>query len=196
MNRNPVNAPCAQRRRLLSGLALAPMVPTMVPLIPSRARAAVETAAPPRELAFRHTLTGEQLRVVYFADGDYLPDALSRLQWLLRDFRTGTAHPIDPNLYDTLYALAQRCGAGPFEIISAYRSPETNAMLRRASHGVAEHSLHLEGRAIDIRLPGFDTARLREAAIELARGGVGYYPQSDFVHVDTGRFRTWGPPAT
>ena len=191
MNRIPVNAPCAQRRRLVSGLVLAPVVP----LIPAAARATVEAAAPARELAFRHTHTGEQLRVVYFADGDYLPEALSRLEWLLRDFRTGTTHPIDRSLYDTLHALAQRCGAGPFEIISAYRSPQTNAMLRQASHGVAEHSLHLEGRAIDIRLPGFDTARLREAAIGLARGGVGYYPQSDFVHLDTGRFRTWGSVA-
>ena len=191
MSQSPLDAPCARRRRLVSGLVLAPVVP----LIPAAGRAAVETAAPSRELALRHAHTGEQLRVVYFADGDYLPDALSRLEWLLRDFRTGTTHAIDRNLYDTLHALAQRCGAGPFEIISAYRSPQTNAMLRQANHGVAEHSLHLEGRAIDIRLPGFDTARLRGAAMELARGGVGYYPQSDFVHVDTGRFRTWGPPA-
>jgi uncharacterized protein YcbK (DUF882 family) len=191
MDSNPVEGICAQRRRLLAGIALAPVVP----LIPGAAHAAVEAAGGTRELAFRHTHTGEQLRVVYFADGDYRPDALSRLQWLLRDFRTGTTHPIDRDLYDTLHALAQRCGDGPFEIISAYRSPQTNAMLRQASRGVAERSLHLDGRAIDIRLPGFDTARLRDAAIALARGGVGYYPQSDFVHVDTGRFRTWGPPA-
>jgi uncharacterized protein YcbK (DUF882 family) len=189
MPAQPADPICVRRRRLVTGLALA----AAAPLLPKAARAAA--AAEERALALHHTHTGESLKVVYFAEGGYLPESLRELEWLLRDFRTGTTHPIDPALYDTLHALAQDCGAGGFEIISAYRSPQTNAMLRRGSHGVAEHSLHLEGRAIDIRLPRFATARLRDAAIALGRGGVGYYPQSDFVHVDTGRFRTWGPVA-
>jgi uncharacterized protein YcbK (DUF882 family) len=186
MATRPIDAICRQRRRLVTGLALA----QAVPLLP-RAAWAAEPAGE-RALSLHHTHTGEQLRVVYFAQGVYLGDGLRELEWLLRDFRTGTTHPIDSTLYDTLHALAASCGGGTFEVISGYRSPQTNAMLRRASHGVAERSLHLEGRAIDIRLTGTDTARLRAAAIALGRGGVGYYPQSDFVHVDTGRFRTWG----
>lgn len=189
MVKQPAGGFCRQRRRLVSGIAMAPLVAGAAP------RAAVADPDAARELAFRHTHTGERLRIVYFAGGDYVADALRELEWLLRDFRTGTTHPIDRSLYDTLHALAGRCGPGTFEIISAYRSPQTNAVLRKASHGVAEHSLHIEGRAIDIRLPGFDTARLRDAAIALGRGGVGFYPQADFVHVDTGRFRTWGPSA-
>ncbi|HLE65999.1 MAG TPA: DUF882 domain-containing protein, partial [Burkholderiales bacterium] len=109
-----------------------------------------------------------------------------------RDFRTGETHPIDPRLLDTLNVLCALCGGGVFEVISGYRSPKTNAMLRGAGGGVAEHSLHVEGRAIDLRLTGFRTARLRDAAIALGRGGVGYYPKSDFVHLDTGRVRNWG----
>ncbi len=189
MATKPVERFCGQRRRVLSGLALA----SVAPLLPSAARDAAGDRTGERALTLHHTHTGEQLRTVYFADGAYVAGSLRDLQRLLRDFRTGAEHPIDPALYDTLHALSQRCGGGTFEIISGYRSPRTNAMLRQSSSGVAEHSLHIEGRAIDIRLSGFDTARLRAAALSLAHGGVGYYPQSDFVHVDTGRFRTWGP---
>jgi len=96
-------------------------------------------------------------------------------------------------LLDTLHTLCTNCGGGAFEIISGYRSPKTNAQLQMASSGVAEHSLHLEGRAIDVRLAGLATARLRDAALALGVGGVGYYPKSDFVHLDTGRVRRWGP---
>jgi uncharacterized protein YcbK (DUF882 family) len=185
----PADGFCPQRRRLACGLALAPAVG----LISHAARAAIADPAGERALAFHHTHTGERLRVVYFAGADYVADSLRELERLLRDFRTGTTHPIDRNLYDTLHALAGLCGGGTFEIISAYRSPQTNALLRRSSTGVAEHSLHMEGRAIDIRLRGVDTVRLRAAAVALGRGGVGYYPDADFIHVDTGRFRTWGP---
>ncbi|MBI2752112.1 MAG: DUF882 domain-containing protein [Betaproteobacteria bacterium] len=150
-------------------------------------------AAEERALAFCHTHTGERLEIAYFARGEYQPAALSRVDRLLRDFRTGETHPIDPRLLDTLNALCAVCGGGVFEIISGYRSVKTNAMLRQAAGGVAAHSLHLEGRAIDVRLTGFRTARLRDAAIALGRGGVGYYPGSDFVHLDTGRVRNWGP---
>jgi len=176
----------ARRRTLLKALALGPLGPA---LAGSPAAAATEA----RTLAFHHTHTGERLEVVYYAHGGYLADALDRVDRLLRDFRTGERHPIDPRLLDTLCALGLACGGGTFEIISGYRSPGTNAMLRRASTGVAEHSLHTVGHAIDVRLVGTPTARLRDAAMVLGRGGVGYYPGSDFVHLDIGRVRTWGP---
>ena len=174
-----------RRRLLLKGLALASFAYAL-------ARSPVAHAAEERVLAFRHTHTGERLEIAYFARGEYLPAALGRIDQLLRDFRTGETHAIDPRLLDILNALCAVCGGGVFEIISGYRSPRTNALLRRAGGGVAAHSLHLEGRAIDVRLPGTSTARLRDAALALGLGGVGYYPRSDFVHLDTGRVRKWG----
>ncbi len=111
---------------------------------------------------------------------------------MLRDFRTGDVHKIDPALLDLLYDLQERAGATrPFEVISGYRSPQTNAALRRRSHGVAGSSLHMQGQAIDIRVGDVPLASLRRAALALRQGGVGYYPASNFVHVDTGRVRTW-----
>jgi len=145
-----------------------------------------------RCVSFVHTHTGETLRAAYFRDGGYQPQCLAQVDQLLRDFRTGDVHRIDPALLDILFdlqTLADR--AGPFEVISGYRSPATNAMLHRSSDGVAQHSMHLEGRAIDVRLSGFRTRRLAEYARSLARGGVGFYARSDFVHVDTGRVRVW-----
>ncbi|HSD41387.1 MAG TPA: DUF882 domain-containing protein [Burkholderiales bacterium] len=178
----------ATRRTVLKALALAPLGPVLAGSPPA-------VAAQERAIVFHHTHTGERLQVVYYALGGYLADALGSVNRLLRDFRTGEQHPIDPRLLDTLSALRAACGGGTFEIISGYRSPRTNAMLRRASTGVAQASLHTTGRAIDVRLVGTDTARLRDAAIALGHGGVGYYPESDFVHLDTGRVRTWGPRA-
>ena len=180
----PPARPDLRRRMLVTGLALAPL---------GLARPAAAFADAARMLAFRHTHTGERLSIEYYARGAYFPEALGLIERLLRDFRTGDLHAIDPRLLDTLHALGVACGGGTFEIISGYRSPKTNAQLRKAGDGVAEHSLHIEGRAIDVRLPGVPTARLRQAAIALGRGGVGYYPQSDFVHLDTGRVRAWGP---
>jgi uncharacterized protein YcbK (DUF882 family) len=145
-----------------------------------------------RSLSFYHTHTDEHLRIDYFASGAYVPEALASLTRLLRDFRTEQSHEIDARLFDTLHALNGLCGAGTFEIISGYRSPATNAMLRsHGGGGVASHSLHMQGRAIDVRLAGRDTRALRDAALKLAQGGVGYYAKSDFVHVDTGAPRTW-----
>ncbi len=176
-----------RRRRLLAGLALAPFG-----LAPARPTAAGESAE--HILAFDHTHTGERLRIAYFARGAYLPEALKRIEWLLRDFRTGEAHAIDPRLLDTLFGVCLACGRNTLEVISGYRSPQTNTMLRKTGGGgVAKRSLHMDGRAIDVRLAGFSSARLRDAAIALGRGGVGYYPDSDFVHLDTGRTRSWGP---
>jgi len=178
----------ARRRAVLKALAFAPLGPVL-------AGAPAATAAQERALAFHHTHTGERLQVVYYARGGYLADALGRVDRLLRDFRSGEQHSIDPRLLDTLCALRAACGGGTFEIISGYRSPVTNAMLRRASTGVAQDSLHTTGRAIDVRLVGTATARLRDTAIALGHGGVGYYPASDFIHLDTGRVRAWGPRA-
>lgn len=154
--------------------------------------AAFAVHSPARALSFYHTHTGEKLRVTY-AEGDrHIPEALDEVSRFLRDFRSGEAHPMDPKLLDILHHVQQATGGkGPFEIISAYRSPQTNEMLRSNSNGVAQRSLHMEGRAMDVRLRGVDTRQLREAALELKAGGVGYYQDSDFVHVDTGRVRYW-----
>jgi len=145
-----------------------------------------------RILSFAHTHTGESLSVPYFADGGYLPEGLSRLNHHLRDHRSGEEHAIDPALFDMLNDLRLATGARePFQVISGYRSPKTNASLRSVGRGVAKRSLHMDGRAIDVRLADVESSVLRDAALELRRGGVGYYRTSDFVHVDTGRFRTW-----
>lgn len=154
--------------------------------------AAWASAAECRSLSFVHTHTGETLSCVYFAAGSYEPATLERVNHFLRDFRTGDVHPIDPGVLDILFALRVRADRDdPFHVISGYRSPKTNAMLRGRSRGVAEHSLHMQGRAIDVRLPGFPTRALRGLALDMRRGGVGYYPASDFVHLDTGRIRSW-----
>ena len=145
-----------------------------------------------RARRFYHTHTSEKLDVVYAQNGAYIAVALDQVNQLLRDFRSGDVHPIDPRLLDILADVQERTGgSGRFEVISAFRSPATNDMLRHHSSGVAQHSLHLRGQAIDVRLSGTDTRNLRRAAVAMARGGVGYYPASDFVHLDTGRVRTW-----
>jgi len=145
-----------------------------------------------RVLSFFHTHTGERLELPYFAQARYLPDGLARLNAFLKDHRTGEQHRIDPALFDILYDLRLATGTrSPFHVISGYRSPGTNAALREHGRGVARRSLHMDGRAIDIRLTDVRSAVVRDAALELARGGVGYYAKSDFVHVDTGRVRTW-----
>jgi uncharacterized protein YcbK (DUF882 family) len=145
-----------------------------------------------RGLTLKNLHTAEVLDVVYRRGEQYLPEALAQVEMQLRDYRTGDRHPIDPQLLDTLYEAAQRAGVDPvFSVISGYRSPQTNAMLHERSSGVASHSLHMEGRAIDVRLIRVDCAELAAKALDMKRGGVGYYRQSDFVHLDTGRFRTW-----
>ena len=145
-----------------------------------------------RKLAFLNLHTGEKLKAEYWAEGKYHRDALGEINHILRDFRTGDVHPIDPQLLDLLCALQRSVGRpGAFHVISGYRSPATNRMLRSHSKGVAQHSLHMDGQAIDIRLPGCELKHLRNAAKALKRGGVGYYASSNFVHVDTGRVRYW-----
>lgn len=149
-------------------------------------------ALAPRRIAFYHLHTGESLQLDYRAAAAEPAGVLEELSHLLRDFRTSEVHPIDPallSILDALYGLADR--RGQFEIISGYRSPRTNAALRAASSGVAKDSLHTYGRAIDVRLTSMPTADLYRAAAALGLGGAGFYPKSDFVHVDTGRVRTW-----
>ena len=175
------------RRRFL--LAVGGVCGTVASLAATPAWAAVRA---PRCVSFVHTHTGETLRAVYYQDGCYVAECLAQVNHLLRDFRTGDVHTIDPALLDVLFDLQARADCdGSFEVISGYRSPLTNAMLHRRSEGVAVHSMHLEGRAIDIRLGGYPTLKLASHARALGRGGVGYYASSDFVHVDTGRVRYW-----
>jgi uncharacterized protein YcbK (DUF882 family) len=153
------------------------------------AEAAVPDA---RQLSFYNTHTEETVTTVYWDGGRLLRDGLAEIDYILRDHRTNEVHGIDPNLLDLLHRL--RTGMaydGPIHVISGYRSPETNAMLAAQGNGVAKNSYHVRGMAIDLRLPGRLLDEVRRAALELARGGVGYYPKSDFVHVDTGPVRAW-----
>jgi uncharacterized protein YcbK (DUF882 family) len=161
-------------------------------IITQPTRAPYRHAAEHKTLAFEHMHTGDKLKLTYFEHGRYIEEALQEINYLLRDFRTDDIHPIDTGLLDQLFVLKQTLGVNkPFHIISGYRSPLTNAQLRRHSHGVAEHSFHMQGRAIDIRLEGVSSKTIRNAALTLAQGGVGYYPRDNFVHLDTGKFRAW-----
>jgi uncharacterized protein YcbK (DUF882 family) len=175
------------RRRLLhlgAALVAAPML----------ALSRKSVASTPRELSFEHTHTGEKLSLVYAVGDRYVSAALDTVRHFLRDFRNGATHAIDPRLLDQLHVLAAATATrAPFQVISGYRSPATNEMLRLAGHGVATGSLHLHGQAIDIRLADVELTDLRDAALSMRAGGVGYYPSadSDFVHIDTGRVRFW-----
>jgi uncharacterized protein YcbK (DUF882 family) len=159
---------------------------------------AVEAVTPPSSepsyrLHFYHTHTGERLDIVYRRGRTYIPEAIAKLDHFLRDHRTGDVHPFDPRLFDLLYDLTLAVGhpGGEIDVICGYRTPWSNAFLRRHSSGVAAHSLHMQAMAIDIRMRSATTSQLRAAALALKRGGVGYYPHSDFVHVDIGRVRQW-----
>lgn len=155
--------------------------------------ARIARAAPSRRvLSLRNLHTGEFLHRVYWEAGRFMPDALRAIDWVLRDHRTNEVHEIDRGLLQLLSVLRSRLDtAEPFEIISGYRSPASNALLRATTTGVAANSLHPRGMAVDIRVPGRPLPKLRAAALALRRGGVGYYPESGFVHVDVGRVRAW-----
>ncbi len=149
--------------------------------------------ATPYHLRFFHTHTGEHLDVVYRIGDQYIPEALDQLDHFLRDHRTGDIHHYDPRLFDLLNDLTASVGRAGAElhVICGYRTPWSNEFLRAHTVGVAQHSLHMQAEAIDIRLPGLKTSAFRDAALALHRGGVGYYAKSDFIHVDVGRVRRW-----
>ncbi len=157
-------------------------------MLPLRRAGAVDA----RRLAFYHTHTGKRLDVVYKRNGEYVPEALSDINAFLFDFRTGDVAEMDPHLFDLIYDLREALGSeGTYEVISAYRSPKTNEMLRSRSNGIAKNSQHLLGKAVDVRLTDVELTKLRDTAIAMRRGGVGYYASSNFVHIDTGRVRRW-----
>jgi uncharacterized protein YcbK (DUF882 family) len=146
----------------------------------------------PRAITLKNLHTDESLEAVYWEGGQYVPDALEAVNKVLRDFRTGEVHEISPGLLDVLVDLRAATGSSlPFQVISGYRSAQTNAMLREKSAEVAQHSLHMDGMAIDLYLDDVDLDRLHMAALDLSRGGVGYYPVTKFVHVDVGPVRHW-----
>lgn len=179
------------RRRFLKLASIAVASTIAAPAVAAPLIGAPRAAAS-RSIAFHHLHTGEKINAVYWADGHYERDALHRIDWVLRDFRNDTVHHIDPRLLDLLTVMRHELHtAAPFMVISAYRSPQTNAMLAAATDGVATNSLHLDGQAIDIRVPGRDLSVVHKVAVSMRAGGVGYYPSSDFVHVDTGRVRYW-----
>jgi uncharacterized protein YcbK (DUF882 family) len=151
------------------------------------------TTERPRLLSFHHMHTDESITVAYRIGDHYQRSALQKLNQFFRDFRTGDSIAMDPRLMDLLYDMKSYLGNSDacYQILSAYRSPQTNAMLRRTSRGVAKNSLHLTGQAVDIRLPDQSCCCIRDAALALRRGGVGYYRRSNFVHVDTGAVRRW-----
>ena len=162
-------------------------------MLPFKAMALVQTQADtPRNLAFYNIHTDERLEVCYYCQGAYCPDALTSINHILRDFRSGELKSIDTDLLDLLYQVKYQTGTRePFQVISGYRSPATNEMLRRHTNGVAKRSYHTKGKAIDIRLAGYATRKLRDLCVRLHTGGVGYYAHSNFVHLDIGPFRTW-----
>lgn len=166
----------------VAGLAAALSTPALARIAPAEGR----------RLAFYNLHTGERVRTTYWVDGEWNVDGLREIDTVLRDFRTGDVTTIDRRLLDVLYRLSRTMETRqPFHVISGYRSPKTNARLAEQGGGVAKRSLHMQGMAIDIRVPGVELADLRRAALSLKAGGVGYYPKSDFVHVDTGRIRFW-----
>lgn len=156
------------------------------------ALAALDNKAP-RRLDLYSLHTKEELSVVYFTHGMYIDENIQALDHLMRDRRANVSTSMDIKLYDQLFLLQSKFeGKGPLHILSGYRTPETNAKLRRRSNGVAKNSLHIEGRAVDFYLPGVPVKTLRSAAVDLDAGGVGIYSRSGFVHIDTGAIRRWG----
>jgi uncharacterized protein YcbK (DUF882 family) len=171
--------------KLMMGGLMLPFAQKALAKLPERPKA--------RSLSFNHTHTGERISLVYAIDTHYVPEALTVLNHFLRDHYSGEVGQIDPQLFDLLHHLRLELGSSePFQVISGYRCEETNQTLKATrGGGVAKHSLHMEGKAIDIRLPKISLADVRDAARDLKLGGVGYYPRSKFVHVDTGQVRHW-----
>lgn len=186
-DRRPDATSCSRRSvlRLGAGIAAAGGLGLL-------AAAPARSAVSSRALSFYHLHTGETLKADYWVDGQPVPGALAEIDRLLRDFRTSEVRPIDVRLLDLLHRVQTRLGTNePFHIISGYRSPATNAKLAHGSSGVARRSLHVEGQAIDVRMPGRSLRDLHAVAVAQKAGGVGMYPRSDFVHMDVGRVRYW-----
>jgi uncharacterized protein YcbK (DUF882 family) len=189
LERGTVDRRQVDRRRLLKLGAFATV--TSLFMHPMVARAS-QMLLPSRKISFFNTHTGEKLSVEYCTAGEYTGEALHEINHILRDFRTGEVKPIDPRLLDLLHAITNKTKQGAeIHIISGYRSPATNLSLTQKSGGVAKHSLHMDGKAIDLRIPGCDLSTVRKVAWGMQSGGVGYYEKSNFVHVDTGRVRFW-----
>lgn len=187
-----------QRRRFLglmagSAAVLATTNPTAALAKVSHSPLSAKTGDASRHLSFYNTHTQEKLSVVFWENGQYSKSGLRKLNKLLRDHRQNEFIEMDTGLYDQLWTLQQELGSkGVFQIISGYRSPKTNKLLRKSSKGVAKKSYHMQGRAIDVRLTDIPLRKLRSAALKMKAGGVGYYPSSNFIHLDTGPARSWG----
>lgn len=190
------NLQLLSRRKFIGGVAAlvgAATLPNSAFASVPRKMVTLSKPKPARALAFESLHTGEKIKLTYWEKGNYVKGALAEINHILRDHRTGDVARIDIDLLDQLHILHQKVESrSPFLVISGYRSPKTNAMLHEASSGVAKKSMHTKGRAIDIRLEGADLANLHRAALAMNAGGVGYYPSSQFVHVDTGAVRHWG----
>ena len=177
----------SSRRRFLMHIS-SPIALALIGLPSREAEAAIRE----RAILLHHRHTGESLRAVYYADGRYLREGLRAAAHHLRDWRQDKEHTVDPQLLDLLWALRRRLDSTePVQVLCGYRTPATNAMLRRRSRAVAKNSLHMQGMAIDLQVPGRSLRAVRAAAVSLRAGGVGYYPRSRFVHVDTGEVRYW-----
>jgi uncharacterized protein YcbK (DUF882 family) len=175
------------RRNVVLGLASAALAAATIPTA-----LAARRPIGLRSVALKNLHTGEHLNAVYWSEGRYVPDAMRRINWLLRDYHTDEVRRIHPDLLDLLAKLhAKLRTREPFQVVSGYRSPATNAMLATMTDGVAQHSLHMQGMAVDIRVPDRSLVKVHHAALSLAAGGVGFYPRSDFIHVDVGRVRHW-----
>jgi uncharacterized protein YcbK (DUF882 family) len=177
-----------ERRDVLK-LGLAGLLGAIVPIFPAGKSFAASNATWSANVHSSHT--NERFSGVYRVGDRYLPEAFERLNYVLRDYRTGEIFPMDPRAIDIVSLLQRKTRLNSVEVLSGYRCPKTNAMLRKASTGVAKNSLHMYGQALDIRAPGYNTRELRNLAKTLHAGGVGYYPRSNFVHVDTGEIRSW-----
>ncbi len=193
-NRNSSNAGLTRRAFIgfgalvAGGAAVASAVPASAAMLSQKD----EAFSGARRISFRNSHTGEIFSGVYRVGDKYLPDAFDRINVVLRDFRSNELFPIDPRVIDIIYNVHQMTRQSePYEVLSGYRCPKTNKSLRSQSEGVAKNSLHMTGQAIDLRLPGFETKEIRNLAIALKAGGVGYYSKSNFVHMDSGDVRTW-----
>ena len=186
-NATTESAGISRRELLFLGVATAALT-----IIPSGVVDASDILVPEKKLSFMNSHTDERLTARYWCQGEYLPAELAKINHILRDHRTGEINPIDTDLLDLLYKLQTKMHSdAPFHIISGYRSPQTNAALRKKSRGVAKNSLHQFGKAVDIRIPGYNLKTLMRTAKLLRGGGVGYYPHLNFIHIDVGRVRSW-----